>query len=536
MGITRREFIIGAAATAGALGLAGCAQSHPITNSTSGVPKRGGTLIVAISSDITGLDPQLNRATINTTVEQQMYEPPYRIVPSSTDLQPAQATKIDISADGLEYTIHFRQGLKFHDGTAMDANAWVFAMKRQAFKDNPYHQGGAFPFWANITGGYPGHITSIDAADSLTAQLKLDQPIVNLLSYLADITTVPISPAVIKSDPARWGKRPIGAGSGPFVFEEWAPGQHISFKRFPDYWESGKPYVDRLIIQPMVDPGSRVLALKAGALHVSPVQGPELKDLESDPSIQIIKGPPGPLSLLGFDHTDPAFSKLQVRQAVAHALDRKTLVSLWPGTAKVAENVGIFPGEQGYDSSIHWYPYDPAAAKKLLADAGYSDGYSFTFTLAQEIGFAPDNQAVAEAIQSMLAKVGLRAKIQVVDVATFNKYFFGPQGNKNYPYQMALLGAGNRGDAQTLLSVWNFLTNYGGYHPAYGDLVAAASKTVDTSKRIDVWKQAQQMLYRDCGFVPIANTQTVIAASTKVHGLKAPFSEWPINYSEAWLS
>ena len=503
----------------------------------SGTPKRGGTLVAALANDITGLDPQLDRGGTNTLAEQQMYDSLYRYVSGGTAYEPALAERYEATPDGLTYTFSLRQGLKYHDGTPLDAASYKFALEREAYADNPYHQGGAFGSWTQFWGaGFPGDVDAINAIDPHTLQFKLHRPVVDAMFAFADMTMAAISPEAIKLDAANWGKKPVGAGIGPFVFEEWQTNERLVFRRADAYWESDRPYLDRLIFRPMMEPSTRLLALQTGEIQATSISGNELKDLENNTAVRIVKGPPGPEAYLGMNHQDPIIGLKPVRQAISQALNREQLIKqLMPDTAVVAQNHGLFPGMAGYRTDLKWYPYDPQRAKQLLSEAGFPNGFDVTLAYIKEGGIIPDVGAMVQAIQGELAKVGIRVKLQLVEQTSFVQNLRADAKTGALAYQMLLNTAGNRGDSQALLRVWGGYTNYAFVQPGYTDLLNQAAIEPDEAKRQAIWGQMQQKLYDDVAYIPLAHSQSTIAARKEVNGLKAPFSEWPIYFKDVWL-
>jgi peptide/nickel transport system substrate-binding protein len=523
--------------------LAGCARvsgDEPARDGHAGAPappRRGGTLVFATAGDVSGLDPQNDRGIANTLAEQQMFESFYRFRSGSTEIEPALAEWHEISPDARSISLRLRAGLRFHDGTPLDAAAVKFAMEVQAYPDHPLHRGGAYASWsAHFGPGHPGRLERIVVLDSRTLRFELREPFVNLLYAMADPTTAAINPNVLGRDPEGWGKRPRGAGAGPFQFEEWRPGERLVFTRSEHYWEADRPLLDRLIFRPLPDPAVRLLALRTGEVDVSEVQGSEVRILDRDPLLRVVRGQPGPATWIGFNHQDPVLRDRRVRLAVSQALDRASLVKqLWPETAIVAESHGLSPGMEGFRDDLTWYPYDPAAARELLVAAGHRAGLSLTMSFNRELTLAPDAVALAEAIQAQLAQIGIRLALEQEDRTTF---FTSSRANPEtgaFPYQMVLNGTANRGDSFLYLRVWQNWTNYGFVHDRYRALGDRAALETDMEARKAIYGEMQEMLREDVGFVPLAWSQSALACRREVHGLVAPFGGWPIYFKDVWL-
>ncbi len=522
--VTRRQFVAGAG-SAGLLLAAGCSSSTTSSPSRgSGTPKRGGTLIIAQPNDIPELDP----ANQSDFGQLQMYQAPLRRKSAFGQHESDLATSLDVSGDGLVYTLAFRRGVTFQDGSAFDARSWVFAMQRQAFTDNPYHK-GPFGHYVSLTGGFPGKVKSIEAVDPMTARMTLNEPIADLGFALADIEfAAAINPEAIKKDPG-FGQQPVGAGTGPFRFVDRVANDHVTLERYDGYWRKGLPYLDRVILQVIPDSGARVLALKSGEIQMMNVVGPEIDQLKDDARVQLHSFPPYFANYISFDNADPLVGDPKVREAISRGIDRQALASQFP-FAKVYESLGSLPGLPGYRADLSWYPFDRNAAKQLLSSAGHPDGIDVALTFANGIPLGADPQLMSQALQGQLAEVGIRVKLDQIDPATLYQSSFGPPGRKDYPYQMTLSLLGSDGDEFGLLQGWTSAANYAGYHPAYLQEFDKAANEPSEQARVGVYRQLQQIMYDDVAFVPLVYTPIVQATAANVQNLI------PYYLETAWLS
>lgn len=533
--VSRRAVLKEYGAAAGLLAAIGVSPAAVAAQETSdaaeGEPKPGGALIVAIPQSVQVLNP-VDRAAGGplSFVMQQVFEGPLRSAAASPMLEPGFAEQVEVSPDGLVYTIRLRPGLTFHDGSPLDAAAYKFSLEMVLKADSPGHLDTYIP-WEDRFGG----TLAIEAVDPLTLTLTLSQPAVNLDYELSGLNYMAVNPAVVQADPEGWGRNPVGAGSGPFAFEEFVPDQTVSYTRFDDYWEEGKPYLDRLIVLTLPEFGSRLLALSSGDIHVMPVQGGEIAEAERDPNVQIITGPPSSVHFLLFDHADPVVGLKAVRQAISQAIDREALVAELLPSSIVADNLAIMPGVAGRRDDLTWYPTDPDGARQLLTEAGFADGIDVTLTYSRTFPL-PDTTFLAQAIQAQLAEVGIRLTLEEVDTGALFQAVYPDVVHEEFAYQMVLAAIGSRGDPQRSVFNWTYLSNYAGLYPAYAELVDAASREPDEAARTEIWGQAQQRLYDDVAGVPIDYEATTLAARKEVRGLQAPFSVFPIYYKDVWLA
>jgi len=483
---------------------------------------------MAVGEDVPELDPHSLQSFANL----QIYEAMFRRHPTEYgQFLPALAESVETSEDGLVYTLNLREGVQFHDGTPFDSDAVVFNLERQADPENPYHNGG--PNWAGWALGNPGLVTGIEAVDPLTVRLTLSEPILDFDFILADEQAGfgMISPAVIMADPEGFGQNPVGAGTGPFMFEERVVGERVTLVRNPNYWDEGKPYLDSWILRTIPDPGSRLLALKEGDIQMFDVSGPEIAQLSGDPEVELITVPPLFGSFIAFDYNDPITGDPLVRRAISQAIDAQSIVTTLSPFAEVTPNFGLFPGMPGHSTEIEWYGYDPVAARASLEEAGYPDGVDLTLSFSTPpVGL--NHQLLAQAIQGQMQAAGFRVTLAQVDGPTMFQSGFGPPGREEYPFQMALNVAGSDGDSFAMLGGWTSRSNYASKNPAFMQLFEQMNGAVDPELRLQVFGEMQQQLYDDVAYIPIAHTEVVRAASTNVRGLDTA----AFHFHNVWLA
>ncbi len=503
-------------------------ESEPAESApeTGGEPRYGGTFVMAVGLEAPELDPH----TFQSFANLQMYEAFFKRSPTEYgSFLPALAESMDVSDDGLEFTLNLREGVTFQDGTPLTAEAVVFGLERQADPENPFHQGG--PYWSGWARGNPGVVTGIEAVDDMTVRITLSEPVVDIDFVFADEHGMGVvNPAVIEADPEHFGQEPIGAGTGPFMFEERVVGDYVSLVRNPDYWDEDKPYLDRWILKFMPDPGARLLALKNGDIHMFDVSGPEIAQLENDPDIQLITVPPLFGSFIAFNHNDPVTGDALVRQAISHAIDMESIVSELSPFAEVTPTFGLFPGLPGHRDDLSWYQYDPDEARSLLEQAGYPDGVDITLSFSTPpVGL--NHQILAQAIQAQMQEAGFRVELAQVDGPAMFESGFGPPGREDYPFQMALNVTGSDGNPFGMLAGWTSRSNYASVHPEFLDLFFETATEVDPDARLDAYGEMQQMFYDDVAYIPLAHTEVVRAVASNVRGIDTA----AFHMSEVWL-
>lgn len=516
----------GTSAGPGASAGSSTTQAETSTTRSDGIT-RGGTFVMAVGIDIPEMDPH----ELQTFASLQLYEAPFRRHPTNYgEFIPTLVESVEVSDDGLEYSLHLRSGVTFHDGSPFDADAFVQSLNRAGDAENEFFNGGTA--WSSWAQGNPGIVEVIEAVDDGTVRMLLSQPVPDFDFILADEQggLGAVNPAVFMDDPVHFGQEPFGAGTGPFMFEERVPNDHVTLARNDNYWEEGLPYLDQWVLRVIPDPGTRLLALKRGDIHMFDVSGPEIAQLQDDPDVQLFTVPPIFGNFIAFDHNDPITGIREVRQAMSHALDVGAIVSSLSPFATVTPNFGLYPGMPGYREDISWFAHDPDQARALLAQAGFPNGVDITLSYSTPpVGL--DANVLGQAIQGQLEQAGFGVELAVVDPPTMFQASFGPPGREEFPFQAALVLNGTDGNSHGMLFGWTYRSNYTAVNPAYLDLAFASNIEVDSGRRLGMYGEMQQLLFDDVAYLPLAHTEVVRAAALNVRGLENA----AYHFREVWL-
>ncbi|MFZ5942591.1 MAG: ABC transporter substrate-binding protein [Bacillota bacterium] len=478
-------------------------------------------LVFARGGDSVGLDPAnetdgesfyVARNILNTLVD---YED------DNTDIIPGLAKSWGPKdKDGLVWTFNLREGVKFHDGTALNAEAVKFNFDRWMFEDNPYrHEGEAFEYWSYMFGGYPGVVKEVRAVDELTVEIELSQPFAPFINNLGMPCFAISSPEAIKKHGKDYFKNPVG--TGPFKFVEWLKDDKIVLEKNTEYWGEG-PLLDKLIFRVIPDNSAALMELQAGTIDVMTGLNPEdAKIVEEDPNLQLLLRPSMNVGYLALHMEKKPFDNVLVRKAMNHAIDKQALIdAFYAGFAKPAKNP-LPPSLWGYNDSIVDYKYDPAKAKALLAEAGYPNGFK-TELWAMPVArpYMPQPKEIATAIQQQLAEVGIEVEIVTMDWGTYlEKGEFGEHTIYTIGWN------GDNGDPDNFLYVLldkdNAKVGSAGNFAFYKsdkvhDLLIAAQKETDQAKRAKLYEDAQVIIHEDAPWVPLVHTTPPIAAKKSV--------------------
>ncbi|MBI3329639.1 MAG: ABC transporter substrate-binding protein [Nitrospinae bacterium] len=371
--------------------------------------KHGGTLTVVHAVDIAHLDihtaPGYEMMWINENVHNGLVT-----LDKDLNIVPDVAKSWEVSPDGRTYTFFLQEGVKFHDGSDLDAEA-----VKWNFEDylNPKRASGMRVYFTGIE--------RVEVVDKHTVRIILKEPNSFFLMILAGYRTgfLMISPAVFeKAGADAYRKHPVG--SGPFKFQEWVPNDHVTLVRNEHYWKKGLPYLDKVVFRVLSDPMTQVSALKAREVDLINSLSPELvRVVEKDRNLTVLTGPETTPMVALFNVSKPPFDDLRVRKAIGcYGIDRieivqKALLGL------ATPMVGFAgPGVQGYVDLVGMCPYNPEQARALLKEAGYDEKNPLRFSIttnSEKAVFAN----IGTLLKSQYAKLGAEAKVDVKDKVTW---------------------------------------------------------------------------------------------------------------------
>ncbi|MGO1057723.1 ABC transporter substrate-binding protein [Planococcus sp. FY231025] len=500
--------------------LAACSGNNEATTGEGGKAsegdKQGGTLVYGRGADSVGLDPinvtdgESIRVTHNIFETLLEYD-------QNLELQPKLATEYSSSEDGLTWTFKLREGVKFHDGTDFNAEAVVFNFDRWMDPENPYHQGD-FPYYPFLYGGFKGDenhlIEHVKATGDHELEIKLKRKTAPFLSYLAISMFGIASPAAIEKYGDTLNENPVG--TGPFMFEEWSRNNTITLAKNPEYWMEGKPYLDKVIFQVIPENTARLNALQTGEIDLlDGMNATDTSIVEDTDGLELLKRPSFNIGYMAFNTEKAPFDNPLVRQAINMAVNKENIVdAFYNGLADPATSP-LPPSLWSHDDSLEKYDYNVEEAKKLLKEAGFENGFKTKLhTMSNPRPYMPEPMKIAEAIQSDLAKVGIEAEIVSMEWATYL------EDTKAGAHEMALYGwTGVMADPDNFL--YPNLSQTNATVPAqniafyksdeFTALITEARETIDQDKRIELYKQAQQLFQKDAPWLMLAYTTPPLA-------------------------
>jgi peptide/nickel transport system substrate-binding protein len=426
-------------------------------------------LVLGLVLEPPHLDPTAGAAAaIDEVVYANVFQGLTRI-DQNGQVQPDLAKSWDISDDGLTYTFHLQEGVKFHDGTDFNAEDVKFSLDRARADDSTNAQKALF-----------AAIDKVEVVDPATVKVTLKHKQGDFLYNMGWGDAVIVAPESADNNK----EKPVG--TGPFKFDHWAKGSEITIVKNPDYW--GEPVaLEKASFRIIPDAAAAIPAMLSGDVQAFPNMpvGDALPQIQSDPRFTVEIGATQGETILSMNNGKEPFNKLKVRQAISHMINRKEIIN--GANSGFGTPIGSFfsPANKAYIDLTDTYPYDPEKAKELLKEAGYPDGFKTTLKLPPP-AYARQG---GEIIASELRKIGIEAEIIPVEWAQWLDQVF-----KNKDYDMSIVSHTEPND----IGVYARKDYYFNYdNPEFDKVMKELDETTDPAKRAELYKEAQKILAKD---------------------------------------
>lgn len=530
------SLMLAAALTAG-LALTGCggSKTSDTTDNTAGAENESTAEVKGVDVDTTGYLVAALNADIQTADVQKTskdYEMPFNIFDRLVDVEvgtdgnskivPSLAESWDISDDGLEYTFHLRQGVKFHNGNDFTAEDVAYTFHRMLTVEG----GVNTEFIDQIKGadellaGETDTLEGVEVVDDYTIKVTLKEPFAGFLASISSPGVSIYDSEATEAAGDQFGMDPaVTVGTGPFEFSSWSFNNQLVLTRNEDYWKgaSGLPGV---VIKIIPDTETQSMMFESGELDILDLDyAADSVDrfTETYPD-QIVQGPRVGIVYFTMNFNKEPFQDVRVRKAVQMSIDRQAILdALYGGRGQVEQ--GIFPhGLIGFNPDQEEIKYDPEAAKALLAEAGYADG--FDMEIAADSSASDTMTMALEIVSDQLAEVGIRAEIKNYDESTW-------------------LETRKSGELGSFISTWsadyndpdNFIYTFFGNEEKtrirsinYPDTevmerVAKARTIVNEDERLAEYKALEEkIIHEDAAWVPMFSRLHLFAVSKRVQG------------------
>ena len=497
------------------------------------------TLVYCSEGSPENFYPGMNTTGTSFDVTTQVYNTIVEFERGGTKVVPGLAEKWEISPDGTVYTFHLRKGVKWHTTSKsfkptrdFNADDFIFMIERQWKESDPFFKVTSQNHSYFNDMGMPKLLKSVDRIDDYTVKITLNQAeapfLANLAMQYAGIQSKEYAIAMLKAGtPEKVDQDPIG--TGPFYLVQYQKDAIIRFKAFPQYW-GGKAKIDDLVFAITPDASVRWAKLQKGECHVMPYPNPaDLDAIRKDPNVQLLEQPGLNVGYLSYNTTKKPFDDVRVRKAINMAINKKAIVEgVYLSTGVAAKNP-IPPTMAAYNNAIKDDEYNPEAAKKLLAQAGFPNGFTTDlWAMPVQRPYNPNAKRIAELMQADLVKVGVTAEIKSFEWGEYRKRLQAGE------HQMGMLGwTGDNGDPDnfmyTLLGCASAQSASGSniakfcYQP-YEDLVLKAKTVTNPAERNKLYQQAQVIFKEQAPWFTIAHAVQLKPVRKSVIGYKnSPF-------------
>lgn len=521
--------------------LAACARSGPDLSGLYG--RRGGTIRLADEPDIRTLDTAIGYDTASWRFE-RLINDGLLDYGDGADLRPEVAATMPTVIDGTTFVFRLRDDVFFHHGRRVVAEDFKYAIERIL---DPKVTSPAIAFFETIVGapeyvaGRAEHVSGIRCPDPQTLIIELRQPDLAFLNVLAMPFASPLPREEVErwTDPhggeSRWAEHVIGCG--PYRLERWERGLRIRVRRFERYYRDDTAFVEAVEQRFGIPDFMALMMFERGEIDISGIPLPDFQRVLADPRLRALahSAPDSAIYYCSMNCELPPFTDKRVRQAFNYAIDKDRIARILSGIATPAKGV-LPPQMPGYNPDLRGYPYDPARARRLLAEAGYPRGLSVELMTRSR----PNEKRWVEAIQQDLANVGVTVAIRPVA----------------FPEWLDL--SGKRGQVPFTVNAWfmdypdpsNFLdvllngtkiTAQNSNNRAFynndrvNDLLARAAAMTDAPARLKLYQEIEQIVVDDAPWIFLYHPTTWRLVQPWVHNFRI-HPVWSSTEDRVWLA
>lgn len=492
----RREFLGLMAGTAAVATLAGPSAL------LAAVKNNGGILRIGAAANPSSMDPATGGAGTDHVFLYPVFATLVEWDYDSLQAEPGLASSWEFP-DPQTLVLNIREGVKFHDGTDLDAEAVKFNLDR--------NRGDAR---SNIRSDLAS-VESVEVTGPLQVTLRLKGPDTSLPLVLSDRAGMMVSPASIEKFGDASDRNPVGAG--PMKFIEWHDGDRITLERNPDYWKAERPLVDGIQFRIITDSATRLRSVMSGQTDLAyHLEGRQLPLIQRSGSIEEVSGASVYCYQLYLNLSKEPLTDVRVRQALNYAIDREGLVRASMHGAGEPAYMSLPSSHWAYDAEVaKLYPYDPEKARSLLKEAGYPDGIELDMRGYNDQGSVQRQ----EVLQGMLAKAGIRGRFITGTIPDMSSAYFA-RGEGHF-LSSAWTGRPDPSLTYALLFASESYFNAGKVAPPEGlmEAVLLSRSTSDTEERKKAFATIQRIAMEHALLVPLAFREDIMAHNPKVQNL-----------------
>ena len=525
--VDRREFVLGfVAASFGTLALrsgAAIVAEGAILDQPWAIwakdakPVRGGDLRIAAGQYIGKMNP--NHWPVLDWVAMGYFHEKLMLTDGSYNATVPWLAEQLIWENPQQVLMRLRQGVTFHDGSPFDAESVKFQID--------WIRAPTSKTW-DVSWLAP--LESVEVVDTQTLRWKFKSPWASFAGVISNVPGYMMSARALKADPEKYDSQP--EGTGPYIVEEASPGNFLKLKRNPNWWfakasnNPDMPYFDGIVVTVIPDPSVRLANLRAGKIDVLTLDKSQYAGVKNDPEFKVYRIPGNHVNALRFNTAKGVFQDVRLREAVSHAIDREALIAGTQfGLARLASC--MYPSDHWcHNPNLKPVSYDPVLSKKLISEAGHAGG----LTVRGYYNNTTTGQTIAEAVKSMLAKVGIDWQVDLLAPAAVAARmqqldYDLAEGGWIFIYDPDLMATG--------LYAPDGGFNYGrSKNETAIALIEAGRKEVDVDKRRAIYWQLEEVLYDAYEDAWLWWEETAVAYRQVVQGLDL---ENFLKYKEAWF-
>ncbi|WP_299818398.1 ABC transporter substrate-binding protein [uncultured Jannaschia sp.] len=504
---------------------------------------QGGEMVVTYQDDVATLDPAIGYDWQNWSMIKSLFDGLTGYEPGTTTLRNELAESHEISEDGLTHTFTLKDGIVFHNGREITAEDVKYSLERVT---NPGTRSPGAGFFSMIEGfdawnaGEGEGLSGVEVIDDKTVEITLSRPDATFGHVMALNFASIVPREAVEESGEDFGREPVG--SGAFRLAEWTPGQQLVFERFEDYHREGVPKLDQVTFSIGLDPTVALLRLQSGETDIPGDGIPPAQFLQvmNDPaqSERVVEGGQLQTGYITLNTQMAPFDNVEVRKAVNMAINKDRIVQMINNRA-VPANQPLPPSMPGYAEDHEGYAYDPEAARQMLADAGYPDGFETELFVMN----VDPNPRIAQAIQQDLSEIGVTAEIR--SLAQANVIAAGGEADQapmiwsggmawiaDFPDPSNFYGP-ILGCAGAVPGGWNWAWYCNEEIDARAAEADAMTGEGQQDAREEAWRQIYLDIMEDAPWVPVFNEQRFTLHSEGVGGDDALFVDpvhIPVNY------
>ncbi|WP_078430506.1 ABC transporter substrate-binding protein [Alkalihalobacterium alkalinitrilicum] len=452
-------------------------------------------LVYAIANDVDGLDPHRTVSASTFQVSNNIFDTLIGVTPDG-ELIPRLSTSWNFSEDGLEWTFTIKEGVMFHNGESLSASDVVYSFERLLSEESPRAND-----YANIE--------EVSKEDDQTVKFTLKNQDATFISSLA----MPWTAVVPEGAGDELKSTPIG--SGPYQLEKWNPQQSVVLTRFDGYHGEKKPQIQKVTMEIIPESSTLLANLEAGQIDIGGIGGENVDQIERNANLEVFMSPQNNVQILAMNNEREPLNDIRVRQAISLAINKEEVITgaNWGFGEEIGSHMA--PTSPYFIDLKNVLPNNVEEAKKLLEEAGYSDGFSVSLALPETFRIHVD---AGQIIADQLKQIGIDAKIEMVEWGSWLENVY-----TNREYDMTIIAHTGRLDPDAMLARYQIESgeNYFNYVNEEVDTAIKTAKTVqDEQERKSHYDFIQETLATEVPAVYIQAPYTLMAVKSEIKGLE----------------